>query len=87
KDAYKLTVFDLSRWRNANKPPLGLGPDGPVMPESVITKPPSAELRPDQRDDDSLPPYEILDPILHGLVEEELSVAEIVARGFDEATV
>lgn len=87
KDAYKLTVFDLSRWRNANRPPLGLGPDGPVMPESVITKPPSAELRPDQRDDDSLPPYEILDPILHGLVEEELSVAEIVARGFDAATV
>lgn len=87
KDAYKLTVFELSRWRNANKPPLGLGPDGPVMPESVITKPPSAELRPDQRDDDSLPPYEILDPILHGLVEEELSVAEIVARGFDAATV
>ena len=87
KDAYKLTVFELSRWRNAHKPPLGLGPDGPVMPESVITKPPSAELRPDQRDDDSLPPYEILDPILHGLVEEELSVAEIVARGFDAATV
>jgi NAD+ synthase len=87
KDVYKLTVFELSRWRNANRPPLGLGPDGPVMPESVITKPPSAELRPDQRDDDSLPPYEILDPILHGLVEEELSVGEIVARGFDEATV
>lgn len=87
KDAYKLTVFELSRWRNAHKPPLGLGPDGPVMPESVITKPPSAELRPDQRDDDSLPPYEILDPILHGLVEDELSVAEIVARGFDAATV
>ncbi|MFN3474725.1 MAG: NAD+ synthase [Blastomonas sp.] len=87
KDAYKLTVFDLSRWRNANKPPLALGPDGPVMPERVITKPPSAELRPDQRDDDSLPPYEILDPILHGLIEEELSVADIVARGFDHDTV
>lgn len=87
KDAYKLTVFALSRWRNAHRPPLALGPDGPVMPERVITKPPSAELRPDQRDDDSLPPYEILDPILHGLVEEELSVAEIVARGFDPATV
>ena len=83
KDAYKLTVFALSRWRNANKSPRALGPDGPVMPESVITKPPSAELRPDQRDDDSLPPYEVLDPILHGLVEEELSVADIVARGFD----
>ena len=87
KDAYKLTVFALSRWRNANLPPLALGPDGPVMPPSVITKPPSAELRPDQRDDDSLPPYEILDPILHGLVEEELSVADIVARGFEHDVV
>lgn len=87
KDAYKLTVFALSRWRNAHRPPLALGPDGPVMPERVITKPPSAELRPDQRDDDSLPPYEVLDPILHGLIEEELSVAEIVARGFDHDTV
>ncbi|MDM7927949.1 MAG: NAD+ synthase [Blastomonas fulva] len=87
KDAYKLTVFELSRWRNAHRPPLALGPDGPVMPERVITKPPSAELRPDQRDDDSLPPYEILDPILHGLIEEELSVAEIVARGFEHDTV
>jgi len=87
KDAYKLTVFDLSRWRNANKPRLALGPDGPVMPERIITKPPSAELRPDQRDDDSLPPYDILDPILHGLVEGELSVDEVAARGFDRAVV
>jgi len=87
KDAYKLTVFDLSRWRNANKPRLGLGPDGPVMPVSVITKPPSAELRDNQRDDDSLPPYDVLDPILHGLVEGELSVDEVAARGFDRAVV
>ena len=87
KDAYKTTVFALSRWRNANKPRLGLGPDGLVMPERVITRPPSAELRDDQRDDDSLPPYEILDPILRGLVEEELSVADIVSRGFDRDTV
>jgi len=87
KDAYKLTVFALSRWRNANKPRLGRGPDGPVMPERVITKPPSAELRPDQRDDDSLPAYEILDAILHGLVEGELSVDEVAARGFDRAVV
>jgi NAD+ synthase len=87
KDAYKTTVFALSRWRNANRPRLGIGPDGPVMPERVITRPPSAELRDDQRDDDSLPPYEILDPILRGLVEEELSVADIVARGFDRDTV
>ncbi|MDX3908312.1 MAG: NAD+ synthase [Sphingobium sp.] len=83
KDAYKTTVFDLSRWRNGNVPSLGLGPVGPVMPERVITKPPTAELRDNQRDDDSLPPYEVLDPILYGLVEEELSVEQLVARGFD----
>jgi NAD+ synthase len=87
KDAYKTTVFELSRWRNANRPALGLGTDGPVMPERVIDKPPSAELRADQKDSDSLPPYDVLDPILHGLVEEELSVAELAARGFDRATV
>ena len=68
KDAYKTTVFRLSRWRNAQRPRLGLGPDGAVMPERVITKPPTAELRENQRDDDSLPPYDVLDPILHGLV-------------------
>ncbi|MEC8035094.1 MAG: NAD+ synthase [Pseudomonadota bacterium] len=86
KDAYKTTVFDLSRWRNAHVPSLGLGigPDGPVMPERIITKPPSAELRADQRDDDSLPPYDVLDPILYGLVEEELSVDDLVGRGFDK---
>ncbi|MFK7843539.1 MAG: NAD+ synthase [Sphingorhabdus sp.] len=87
KDAYKLTVFKLSAWRNRNKPSLGLGPDGPVMPEQVITKPPSAELREDQKDSDSLPDYEILDPLLHGLIEEELSVNDLVAKGFDRETV
>lgn len=87
KDAYKTTVFDLSRWRNANQPRLGLGPAGPVMPEQVITKPPSAELREDQKDDDSLPPYEVLDPILYGLVEQEKAVDQLVAAGFDRATV
>jgi NAD+ synthase len=87
KDAYKMTVFDISRWRNANKPRLGLGPDGPVMPETVISKPPSAELRPDQKDSDSLPDYPTLDAILHGLVEEELSVDEVAARGVDRAEV
>jgi len=87
KDAYKLTCFKLSEWRNRNKPSLGLGPDGPVMPETVITKPPSAELREDQKDSDSLPAYEILDPLLHGLIEEELSVSDLVARGFDHETV
>jgi NAD+ synthase len=87
KDAYKTTVFALSRWRNANRPRFGLGPDGPVMPDRVITRPPSAELRDDQKDSDSLPPYEVLDPILHALVEQELSVPEIVAKGFDHDVV
>ena len=87
KDAYKMTVFAISKWRNANKPRLGLGPDGPVMPESIITKPPSAELRDNQKDSDSLPDYPILDPILHGLIEEELSVDEVAARGFDRDVV
>jgi NAD+ synthase len=66
---------------------LGLGPSGPVMPERVITKPPTAELRENQKDEDSLPPYEVLDPILYGLVEEELSVEQLVARGFEHETV
>jgi NAD+ synthase len=87
KDAYKMTVFAISKWRNAHKPRLGLGPDGPVMPETIITKPPSAELRDNQKDSDSLPDYPILDPILHGLIEEELSVDEVAARGFDRAVV
>jgi NAD+ synthase len=87
KDAYKTTVFAISRWRNAHRPKIALGPDGPVMPERIITKPPSAELREDQKDSDSLPPYEVLDPILLGLVEHEKSVAQLVAEGFDHATV
>ncbi len=87
KDAYKMTVFGISRWRNANRPRIGLGPDGPVMPETIITKPPSAELRPDQKDSDSLPDYPVLDQILMALVEEELAVDDIVARGFDRALV
>jgi NAD+ synthase len=87
KDAYKTTVFAISRWRNLRRPKLGLGPDGPVMPDAIITKPPSAELRDDQKDSDSLPPYDVLDPILLGLVEHEKSVAQLVAEGFDHATV
>ena len=88
KDAYKTTVFALSRWRNANKPDGALGPDGPVMPARVITKPPSAELRPDQKDEDSLPPYSTLDRILEGLVDKEMSVNEVAnATGEDVALV
>ena len=87
KDVYKTTVFRLSEWRNAHVPRLGLGPRGPVMPQRVIDKPPTAELRDNQRDDDSLPPYDLLDAILAGLIEEELSAGDLVARGFDAATV
>ena len=87
KDAYKMTVFAISKWRNLHKPKIGLGPDGPVMPEAVITRPPSAELRPDQKDEDSLPPYPVLDGILLGLVEHEKSVDQLVAEGFERATV
>jgi NAD+ synthase len=84
KDAYKTTVFALSRWRNANLPEAGLGPRGPVMPDRVITKPPTAELRPGQKDEDSLPPYSLLDRILEGLVDKEMSVREVAnATGAD----
>ncbi|MEH7827162.1 NAD+ synthase [Gemmobacter denitrificans] len=87
KDMYKTRVFDTCRWRNDHHRPWMKGPAGAVIPERVITKPPSAELRPNQRDDDSLPPYEVLDAILEGLVDRELSVADLVEAGFDRATV
>ncbi len=87
KDLYKTTVFRLCEWRNAKFPRLALGPAGPVMPQRVIDKPPTAELRAGQRDDDSLPPYEVLDAVLIGLVEDELSASDLVARGFDAALV
>jgi len=87
KDAYKTTVFAISRWRNRSKPKIGLGPDGPVIPENIIAKPPTAELRPDQKDSDSLPPYDVLDPILLGLVEHEKSVDQLVREGFERDTV
>lgn len=81
KDVYKTTVFELARWRNRTRPSGALGPDAPPIPERVIDKPPSAELRANQKDEDSLPPYALLDRILEGLVEEDLSPAELVARG------
>ena len=87
KDVYKTTVFALCRWRNAQRLADAKGPDGAVMPERVITKPPSAELRPNQKDQDSLPPYEVLDDILFCLVEKEMPLAEVAARGHDLATV
>ena len=79
KDAYKTTVFALSKWRNRDRPEGALGPDGPVMPANVITKPPTAELRPGQKDEDSLPPYSDLDRILEALIDKEMSVSEVAA--------
>lgn len=87
KDFYKTEVFELSRWRNANHPKGALGPSGEVIPERIITKPPSAELREDQKDEDSLPSYDDLDDILRGLIDEEADIDDILARGHDEATV
>jgi NAD+ synthase len=87
KDIYKMDVFALSHWRNANVPSVAQGPDGRVIPERIIVKPPSAELRENQTDQDSLPPYEILDAILLCLVEKEMAFEEIVAQGYDAATV
>ncbi len=87
KDVYKTSVYELSRWRNEHVAVDGLGPAGGVIPENIITRAPSAELRPDQTDQDSLPPYEVLDDILAGLIEGEMAIDDIVARGHDRETV
>ena len=87
KDVYKTTVFAVCRWRNAYKPAGALGPEGPVMPERVITKPPTAELKPNQTDQDTLPAYEVLDGILKGLIEGQMGVDAVAAKGFDAAVV
>ena len=87
KDLYKTQVFALSRWRNQVRPAGALGPKGRVMPERVIDKPPTAELRANQKDEDSLPPYKVLDGILECLVELEMGVDDIVAKGYDRAIV
>ncbi|MDJ1015013.1 MAG: NAD+ synthase [Paracoccaceae bacterium] len=87
KDLYKTRVFDTCRWRNENWRDWMMGPEGEVIPPEVIDKPPSAELREDQKDEDSLPPYLILDAILEGLIDDELSVAELVKDGFEREVV
>ncbi|RWM08101.1 NAD+ synthase [Mesorhizobium sp.] len=87
KDLYKMQVYALSRWRNSHVPPGALGPSGEVIPKNIIDKAPSAELRENQTDQDSLPPYPVLDDILECLVENEMGVDDIVARGHDRATV
>jgi NAD+ synthase len=87
KDLYKTEVYRLSRLRNSWKPDDALGPSGQVIPENVITRAPSAELRENQTDQDSLPPYDALDQILERLVEREQPTAAIIAAGFDRDTV
>ena len=87
KDLYKTRVFATCRWRNINHRRWMHGPEGRCIPEPILEKPPSAELRPDQKDQDSLPPYEILDGILEQLMDHDMSVAEVIAAGFDPDTV
>jgi NAD+ synthase len=87
KDIYKTEVFRLSSLRNSWKPDGALGPSGEVIPPDIITRPPTAELRDNQTDQDSLPPYEILDGILERLVEREEPLASIIAAGFDRDVV
>jgi NAD+ synthase len=87
KDLYKTEIYRLARWRNAHRPEGLKGPEGEVIPSSIIDKAPTAELRENQRDQDTLPPYEELDAILQALVEGESSVAEIVAAGRNRETV
>ena len=87
KDLYKTRVFEICRWRNDNHRDWMMAPAGEVIPVSIIEKPPSAELRPDQKDSDSLPPYDVLDGILEMLIEGERSIADCVAAGYDLETV
>ena len=87
KDLYKLEVYRLARWRNAHVPKGGKGPGGVVIPQNIITRPPTAELRENQTDQDLLPPYEVLDDILACLVEREMPLGDIVARGHAPETV
>jgi NAD+ synthase len=87
KDVYKTACFELCRWRNENTSTIGLGPSGLVIPENIITKAPTAELRDNQKDEDSLPPYDQLDQILTALVEGELAIDDVVEMGFKKHTV
>jgi NAD+ synthase len=87
KDLYKMRVFETCRWRNANHRDWMMGPEGAVIPDNIITKAPSAELRDDQKDSDSLPDYPVLDALLEMLVDNDASVADCVAAGFDRDVV
>ena len=87
KDVWKTDVFKLCEWRNKNFSTLFKGPKGQVIPDNIINKPPTAELRNDQKDTDSLPEYDILDEILKSLVEQEISVEKIISKGFEREVV
>ncbi len=87
KDMFKMEVYRLAEWRNSHVPGDCKGPAGEVIPQAIIAKAPSAELRPNQTDQDSLPPYPVLDAILKGIVEDELSISQIVAQGYDQPLV
>jgi NAD+ synthase len=87
KDVYKTEVYALAHWRNLNLPKFAKGPEGRVIPQNILVRPPTAELRENQTDQDSLPPYHILDGILELLVENEMSFEEVVAKGYHPATV
>ena len=84
KDIYKTEVYKIAKLRNQNKPKIALGPSGLIIPENIINKPPTAELRENQTDQDSLPDYDILDDILYKLIEEEMSVLDIIKSGHDK---
>jgi NAD+ synthase len=87
KDIYKTDIFALAQWRNGNRPDHAFGSAGPVIPDMIINRPPTAELKPNQTDQDTLPPYDRLDDILRGLIEDDLSESAIAARGHDPETV
>ena len=87
KDLYKTQVYNLATWRNTSKPVDALGPDGEVITERILTKAPTAELKPNQKDQDSLPPYDELDQILTGLIEDDLGVEILIEQGHREETV
>lgn len=87
KDVYKMQVYALSKWRNSHVPETGKGVEGVVLPANILSKAPTAELRPDQKDEDSLPPYSVLDPILERLIERGWSIGQVVKDGFDKELV
>ncbi len=83
KDLWKTEVFELMRWRNQHTSPIGLGPKGKIIPESIITKPPTAELKPGQQDENELGSYPVLDEVLKHIIEKETPIQDIIAAGFD----